>query len=87
MESKAKKKRIEVNPSAIKRNRSNKGGSSLAPAVKIFPDGDRSGKVILCAEVSIDGPSKIVYERSVGVWVETEAKVICHCEDGDKVFE
>jgi len=82
-----KKKMIEVNPSVIKRNRANKGAPA-APAVTIYLNGkaDKTKK-IMCNEVSIDGPCKVVYDRPRGVWIETEAVVTCHCEDGDKVFE
>jgi hypothetical protein len=40
-----------------------------------------------CAEVTIDGPSKIIYERNEGkkgeqarVWIKTDCKLILHYE-------
>ena len=73
-------KRIQVLPGAIQANKKDQEDRKTMYVMI-------NQKKYYCDSIEIDGPSKLVYDRKVGVWVETEAAVTCVCGNGNKVFE
>ena len=79
------KKIIKVNPNMIKANKS-ASESSVQNVINVAVEG--VSERLKCLEVDIDGPSKLVYVKSNGVWIETESRIVCYFKDGEeRVFD